>query len=236
MQRQSREMRWKMGDFLFGTIVKQGMVSPGGFLAATIVSLLIGIFIAFMYSRVNHCSPSVLFTLIMVPAIVQLVIMMVNGNIGAGLAVAGAFSLVRFRSIAGKGQEITVIFLAMATGLATGMGYLGIAIIFAVIMMLLYTALSIVKIGQNGRERLLRITIPEDLDYDEVFDSIFKKYTKRSELLEARTTNMGSLYKLQYAVVLKNGAKEKKFLDEIRTRNGNLEVSIGKMLLRTEEL
>ncbi|MBE5996634.1 MAG: DUF4956 domain-containing protein [Lachnospiraceae bacterium] len=225
-----------MGDFLFGTIVKQGMVSPGGFLAATIVSLLIGIFIAFMYSRVNHCSPSVLFTLIMVPAIVQLVIMMVNGNIGAGLAVAGAFSLVRFRSIAGKGQEITVIFLAMATGLATGMGYLGIAIIFAVIMMLLYTALSIVKIGQNGRERLLRITIPEDLDYDEVFDSIFKKYTKRSELLEARTTNMGSLYKLQYAVVLKNGAKEKKFLDEIRTRNGNLEVSIGKMLLRTEEL
>ena len=225
-----------MGDFLFGTIVKQGMVSPGGFLAATIVSLLIGIFIAFMYSRVNHCSSSVLFTLIMVPAIVQLVIMMVNGNIGAGLAVAGAFSLVRFRSIAGKGQEITVIFLAMATGLATGMGYLGIAVIFAVIMMLLYTALSIVKIGQNGRERLLRITIPEDLDYDEVFDSIFKKYTKRSELLEARTTNMGSLYKLQYAVVLKNGAKEKKFLDEIRTRNGNLEVSIGKMLLRTEEL
>ena len=225
-----------MSDFLFGTIVKQGMVSPGGFLAATIVSLLIGVFIAFMYSRQNHCSSSVLFTLIMLPAIVQLVIMMVNGNIGAGLAVAGAFSLVRFRSIAGKGQEITVIFLAMATGLATGMGYLGIAVIFAVIMMALYTVLGILRIGQNGKEKLLKITIPEDLDYDEVFDSIFKKYTKRAELLEARTTNMGSLYKLQYAVVLKNGAKEKKFIDELRVRNGNLEVSCGRMIMRTEEL
>ncbi len=225
-----------MGNFFFGTIVKQGMVSPGGFLAATIVSLLIGVFIAFMYSRLNHCSSSVLFTLIMIPAIVQLVIMMVNGNIGAGLAVAGAFSLVRFRSVAGKGQEITVIFLAMAVGLATGMGYLGIAVIFAVIMMLLYTALHILRVGQGGRERLLKITIPEDLDYDEVFDSIFKKYTKRADLIEARTTNMGSLYKLQYAVVFKNGVKEKKFLDEIRVKNGNLEVSCGKMILRTEEL
>ena len=225
-----------MGNFLFGTVVKQGMVTPGGFLAATIVSLLIGVFIAFMYSRLNHCSPSVLFTLIMVPAIVQLVIMMVNGNIGAGLAVAGAFSLVRFRSIAGKGQEITIIFLAMAVGLATGMGYLGIAIIFALIMMGVYTALHIVKIGGGGRERLLRITIPEDLDYDEVFDGIFKKYAKRCELLEARTTNMGSLYKLQYAVVFKNGVKEKKVLDEIRVKNGNLEVSCGRMITRTEEL
>ena len=225
-----------MSNFFFGTIVRQGMVSPGGFLAATLVSLLIGVFIAFMYSRMNHCSASVMFTLIMLPAIVQLVIMMVNGNIGAGLAVAGAFSLVRFRSIAGKGQEITVIFLAMATGLATGMGYLGIAVIFALIMMALYTVLHVIKIGGNDRERLVRITIPEDLDYDEVFDPILKKYTKRCELLEARTTNMGSLYKLQYAVVFKKGAKEKKFLDEIRVRNGNLEVSCGRMLMRTEEL
>ena len=221
---------------LFGTVIEHGTLSAGGFLLSTLVSLAIGLFIAFMYSRLNRCTNSMALTIIMVPAIVQLVIMMVNGNIGVGLAVAGAFTLVRYRSIPGKGQEMTVIFLAMATGLATGMGYLGVAVVFALIMMGVYTVLHIVNLGTSDKERLVQITVAEDMDYEDALDAVFKKYAKRYELIEARTTNMGSLYRLRYAVIFKKGAQEKKFMDEVRIRNGNLEVSCGRMVLRIEEL
>ena len=217
-----------MNNVLFGTILENGAVTAGGFWAATICSLAIGAFVAFIYSRNNHCSSSMVMTLIMLPAIVQMVIMMVNGNIGAGVAVAGAFSLVRFRSVAGKAQEITAIFLVMAAGLATGMGYLGLAVIFSVVIMIVYMILCTLRVGERNEEREVRITVPEDLDYEGVFDDLFDKYTKENTILSVKTKNMGSLYELRYSVVFRQGISLKQFMDEIRIRNGNLEVSCGR--------
>ena len=225
-----------MSSIIFGSIMESGTVTAAGFWAATVCSLLLGAFAAFAYSRRNHCSVSMLMTLIMLPAIVQLVIMMVNGNIGAGVAVAGAFSLVRFRSAAGRGQEITVIFLVMAAGLATGMGYLGLAVIFTVLIMLLYLVLQMLHIGEKNEERELKITVPEDLDYEGIFDDLLETYTRSNDLVSVRTKNMGSLYELDYSVVLRTGISIKRFMDEIRVRNGNLEVSCGRPAVRADIL
>jgi uncharacterized membrane protein YhiD involved in acid resistance len=167
---------------------------------------------------------------VLLPAIVELVIILVNGNIGAGVAVAGAFSLVRFRSAPGRGREITGIFLAMAVGLAAGMGYLGVAVLFTVLVSGINVALNVLHFGTtDGGIRQLKITIPEDLDYEGRFDDIFKKYLKNYTFDEVRTTNMGSLYRLTLSVTMKDNASSKKFLDELRTRNGNLDLSLGRM-------
>ncbi|MBR2561188.1 MAG: DUF4956 domain-containing protein [Eubacterium sp.] len=225
-----------MNSLLFGTILENGTVTASGFWAATLCSLTIGAFVAFVYSRNNHCSASMVMTLIMLPAIVQLVIMMVNGNVGAGVAVAGAFSLVRFRSVAGRGQEITAIFLVMAAGLATGMGYLGLAAIFSVVIMALYMLLRILHVGERNDERELKITVPEDLDYEGVFDELLEKYTKSAEMISVKTKNMGSLYELCYSIIIKQGISLKQFMDEIRIRNGNMEVSCGRPVSKTDAL
>ncbi len=224
-----------MLNSMFTSIIANGTVTGTTFLEATACSVLLGLFIAFIYSRTNRCSGSFAITLVMLPAIVQVVIMMVNGNIGAGVATAGAFSLVRFRSAAGKGQEITSIFLAMAAGLATGMGYLTIAVLITVILMLICLVMSLAVAGRN-EERTLKIAVPENLDYEGVFDDLFEKYTTRTELIQVRTAEMGSIYKLQYVTSLKKDTGLKKFMDEIRMRNGNLEVSCGRITDSAEEL
>ena len=224
---------------LFGTIVEHGTLSAGGFLLATAVSLGIGLFIAFMYSRLNRCTNSMALTIIMIPAIVQLVIMMVNGNIGVGLAVAGAFTLVRYRSIPGKGQEMTVIFLAMATGLITGMGYLGLAAVFTLAMSLIFMLYNKLDLGASAsadRYKTLRIVVPEDLDYTGVFEDVFSEYTSFCDLVQVKTTNMGSMFKLTYDVKLKDPAREKEMIDRIRCRNGNLEVNVSRQGTSPTEL
>lgn len=214
---------------LFASILTDGTITAGGFLACTLVSLGIGFFMAFVYTLRNHYTKSFLITLALLPAIVQLVIMLVNGNIGAGVAVAGAFSLVRFRSAQGSGQEITSIFLAMAVGLATGMGYLTIAVLFAVIMVAVNLVLTMSRFGEGDKGRqILKITIPEGLDYETVFRGILAKYTTTCTLTEVRTTNMGSLYKLTYEITIAPGTSVKDMIDELRTRNGNLEISVGR--------
>ena len=173
----------------------------------------------------------------MLPAIVELVIILVNGNIGAGVAVAGAFSLVRFRSTPGKGQEITSIFLAMAVGLATGMGYIGVAILFTVLLSILNLILNIAKFGNvDERHRMLKIMVPENIDYEGKFEDIFDKYLSDYTYEEVKTSNMGSLYKITLSVVLKTGISTKALLDEIRTRNVNLDVSLGRQLDNVESL
>lgn len=165
----------------------------------------------------------------MTPVIVELIIMLVNGNLGAGLAVAGAFSLVRFRSAPGSGQEITGIFLAMAAGLAAGMGYIGIAVLVTAVLALILTALLKSGFGEkSAAERILRISIPENLDYETVFDDVLGQYTEASDLTEVRTAEMGSLYKLTYRIRLRKDVSLKKFMDEIRVRNGNLDVIVGR--------
>lgn len=206
-------------------------------LIATAASILLGIGVALVYMYKNTYSKSFVITLLLLPTLVQLVILLVNGNLGTGVAVAGAFSLIRFRSIAGNARDICSIFFAMAIGLATGTGYIGVAVIFFIIIGLVNLLFMSVSFGESSNtEKSLKITIPENLDYSDLFVDIFKKYTASQELLKVRTTNMGSLYELQYQIVLKKDQSEKAFLDAIRTRNGNLPISLGRVSTLKEEL
>jgi hypothetical protein len=208
------------------------------FLLCIAVALVIGIFLAVIYNR-NRCSRSFVVTLALLPAVVCVIIMMVNGNVGAGVAVAGAFSLVRFRSVPGTAREIGTLFLAMAAGLITGMGYLGYAILFSVLMgvvMLLFNQFHFGASKNNAVEKVLRITIPEDLNYGNVFDDIFAQYTSHCEVLSVKTSNMGSLFRLQYQLSLLDESKEKEFIDALRCRNGNLEIAIARQEANTYEL
>lgn len=165
--------------------------------------------------------------MVLLPAVVCVVIMMVNGNIGAGVAVAGAFSLVRFRSAPGSAKDIVTIFLAMGAGLVCGMGYLGYAALFALILGIVMVIYNITAANKTIASQVLRITIPEDLNYTEVFDEVFTEYTSSCELVSTKTTNLGSLYKLRYRVKLKNQSAHKEFLDKLREKNGNLEVGLS---------
>ncbi|MBE5832159.1 MAG: DUF4956 domain-containing protein [Butyrivibrio sp.] len=225
-------------DYIFGSIITNGALTGGTLIIATLCSLVIGCFIAFMYTIKNNYSKSFIITLALLPAIVQMIIMLVNGNIGAGVAVAGTFSLVRFRSAPGSGKEITSIFLAMAAGLATGMGYIGVAAIFTVIITVANLILSSISFNGHGQEeKTLKITIPESLDFEGVFDDIFSRYTDKAELEEVKTSGMGSLYKLTYKIVLRQKASTKGMIDEIRQRNGNLEITCSRpVMVRAEEL
>jgi hypothetical protein len=203
----------------------------GQFLLCLVVALVIGGFLALIYALQNRSSTSFLTTLVLLPAIVCVVIMLVNGNVGAGVAVAGAFSLVRFRSVPGTAREICTLFLAMGAGLICGMGYLGYAILFALPMGLLMLALNRFSLRLPQRPDLnktLRITIPEDLDYCQLFDDLFGEYTSHWESVSVKSTNMGSLFKLTYHLTLKDPSREKEFLDALRCRNGNLEISLSR--------
>ena len=206
-------------------------ISVGQFLLCILVSLAIGIYLAVIYTFKNRYTQSFILTLAMIPAVVCVVIMMVNGNVGAGVAVAGAFSLVRFRSAPGTAKEICAIFLAMGAGIITGMGYLAYGVLFAVILggiMFLYNAVGMGIRRKPFAEKTLVINIPENLDYEGVFQEIMDKYTSRSEWIAVKTTNMGSLFKLTYQVTMKESVSEKEFLDKLRCRNGNLEISLTK--------
>ncbi|HIU10573.1 MAG TPA: DUF4956 domain-containing protein [Candidatus Avidehalobacter gallistercoris] len=196
----------------------------------TAVSLALGLGIALLCMYKTRYTQSFIVTLAIIPAVVQMVIMLVNGNIGAGVAVAGAFSLVRFRSVPGTAREIGMIFLAMAVGLATGMGYVTLAVLFFLVMAAFVLTLSMLRFGagQDG-ERELRITIPENLDYDGLFDDLFCRYTKSAQLERVKTSNMGTLYELDYRVVLRDEQVPKEFLDQLRCRNGNLNIVCGRV-------
>ena len=203
------------------------------FCLCTAASLVLGLGCAWLCMFKSRYTQSFVITLAALPAAVQMVIMLVNGNIGAGVAVAGAFSLVRFRSVPGSAKEIGLIFLAMAIGLATGMGYVVLAVLFFLLMALFLTALSALHFG-GGREqeRELKITIPETLDYDGLFDDLFQQYTDSAQLEQVKTSNMGTLYELHYRIVLKNDQIPKEFLDALRCRNGNLNIVCGKTASR----
>lgn len=220
------------------TAVTTGSVAVGSFLLCILVALVIGFILAAVYKYKNNYTKSFLLTLIILPAIVCVVIMMVNGNIGAGIAVAGAFSLVRFRSVPGNAREITTIFMAMGAGMVCGMGYLGYAMLFTLIMaflMFIFTVLNLGDESENGI-KILSVTIPENLDFNGVFEDLFSKYTDTHKEISVKTVNMGSLYRLKYEIKMKNASEERNFIDDIRTRNGNLEVSILKKESEMQEL
>ena len=195
------------------------------FLLSAAVALVLGGVIALVSRRTNNGSDSLFGALIFLPFLVQLVIMLVNGSVGTGVAVMGAFSLIRFRSAPGSAQDIAVIFLAMTVGLACGMGYIGLAILATLVV----CGISLIRYqlpsGHGGADRDLKITIPEDMDYTGLFDDLFETYTASHNLLSVKTANMGSLFNLRYRVRLKDVKREKAFLDELRFRNGSLEIA-----------
>lgn len=203
------------------------------FLIPLTVSLILGLMLSCIHMYRNKFSRSFIGTLAVLPAIVCVVIMAVNGSIGTGVAVAGAFSLVRFRSAPGTAKEIGALFVAMTVGLLTGMNYILYAVLFTMIigcMIFIYQRTGFGDDRSSGRLKSLRIMIPEDLDYTSVFDDLFRKYTESHELISSKTSNMGSMFKLTYEIVLKNDSDEKEFIDAVRCRNGNLEISISTLL------
>lgn len=214
-----------------------GGVTSGDFLICCIASIVLGCLCALTYMFKHDYSKNFVVTLALMPLIVQMVITLVNGNIGAGIAVMGVFNLVRFRSIPGSAKDIGSVFFAMAIGLATGMGYLMLAALFTAIVGIANIAYVLSPFGkQKEPGKLLKVTIPEDLDYTGIFDDLFDRYTSSHELIEVRTTNMGSLFQLDYQINLKNSEDEKRLIDEIRCRNGNLKVSCGRMVASRDVL
>ena len=199
------------------------------FLLSLLFALIIGLIMAFGYTVKNRYTKSFVLTIALLPAIVCVVIMVVNGNIGAGIAVMGAFSLVRFRSAPGTAKEIIMIFSAMGAGLLAGMGSLPLSIIFSIILTGIFILYNCITFGKGGQEKfkVLTVTIPEDLDYSEIFDDIFAEYTSSYELIKVKTTNMGSMFRLTYNISLKDPKKEKAMIDIIRERNGNLDITVS---------
>ena len=207
------------------------VISVTDFLFCLGCSLALGLVMAFAYMYRTRYTKSFVITLALLPAVVCVVIMLVNGNVGTGVAVAGAFSLVRFRSVPGTAKEICTLFLAMGAGLIAGMGYLGFAVLFTLVMCAVFVLYNCLDFGTKKNVATFKtftITIPEDLDYSGVFDDIFAEYTRSHDLVRVKTTNMGSMFKLTYNVELRDAAKEKEMVDKIRCRNGNLEIAVSK--------
>lgn len=222
-----------MFDSFFRGIFDSDMtrvISIPDFLMCIGVSLLIGLILAFSFMYRSRFTKSFMVTLALLPAVVCVIIMMVNGNVGTGVAVAGAFGLVRFRSIPGTAREITMLFLAMGAGLIVGMGYFGFALLFTVIMCFLsiiYTQFDFGFTKNMAMYKTMTVTIPENLDYTGIFDDIFKEYTRNCELIHVKTTNMGSMFRLTYNLTMRDASLEKEMIDKLRCRNGNLEIEVS---------
>ena len=203
-------------------------------LVCFVVSIVLGFIIAVVHNINKNSNKNFLVTLILLPLIVNVIIMMVNGNLGTSVAILGAFSLIRFRSTPGSSKDLLSIFLAMAVGLSTGMGQIYFALMFTFIACGLIVLLEKTNILSGYNSKILKIVVPEDLDYEGIFDDVFNKYTDKSELLKSKTINMGSLYELEYRIVIKNGIKEKNLIDDIRIKNGNLKVMLSNQLKENE--
>lgn len=211
-------------------LLNEGYIVPrvGMILLCIGAALILGLITSLLYMYKNSYNRGFAAALVLLPMVVAAVVSVVNGNIGIGIAVGGAFGLVRFRSAPGTARDILAIFLAMAAGLICGSGYVALALIVVVLVCLIGFILLSVGFGGKGfKSRMLRITVPESLDYTGAFDDIFRKYTTSCELEKVKTTNMGSLYKLFYKIDLKDPRKEKEMIDAIRVRNGNLEIVCG---------
>ena len=207
------------------------VISVTDFILCLGFSLVLGLVMAFSYMYRTRYTKSFVITLALLPAVVCVVIMLVNGNVGTGVAVAGAFSLVRFRSVPGTAKEICTLFLAMGAGLIAGMGYLGFAVLFTLVMCIVFVLYNRLDFGTKKNSETFKtftITIPEDLDYSGMFDDIFAEFTISHDLVRVKSTNMGSMFKLTYNVMLRDISREKEMIDKIRCRNGNLEIVVSK--------
>ena len=231
-----------MPDSLFRGLFDSDLtrvISLPDFLLCVGCSLILGLLIALAYLYRTRCTRSFVVTLALLPAVVCVVIMMVNGNVGTGVAVAGTFGLVRFRSAPGTAREICAVFLAMAAGLIAGMGYLAYAFVFTVILCAAFVIYNRLELGAGKKAaayKVVQITIPEDLDYTGVFDEVFAQYASSWELVNVKTTNMGSMFRLTYYITLPTADREKDLIDSLRRRNGNLEIMVSRQDTTTTEL
>ncbi|MGI6216683.1 MAG: DUF4956 domain-containing protein [Coriobacteriales bacterium] len=223
-----------MSDYIFTSILGDtssvaATVSSTGFMICSLTSIILGAAVAAIYMFKHTYSKNFVITLALLPLIVQMVILLVNGNLGAGIAVMGVFNLVRFRSVPGSAKDICSVFFAMAIGLATGMGFVVLAIIFTIIVGIVNIIYVISPFGkQKQPAKVLKITVPEDMDYEGVFEDVLSNYTDEFSLESVQTTNMGSLFQLEYSIHMKGEGHEKQMIDEIRCLNGNLKISCGR--------
>lgn len=226
-----------MLSHLFYDIFTDTAVDPTMMMLAIGVSLLLGLAVAKVYQFKTVYSKSFVMSLALLPTLIAIVIFLVNGSLGAGVAVMGAFSLIRFRSAPGGAKELVSIFLVMTIGIAIGMGYLVFATVFTLIMSLVMLLLEVVNFGQMKHSmRQLTIVIPESLDYESIFDDIFNKAANHVELANVKTSDMGSLFKIKYIIQLNGRMTEKELIDALRTRNGNLEIAISRYITKENEL
>lgn len=209
---------------MFNSIINDG-ITLINFIICVLTALILGFLVSFVHMKTSKSNSNFITALVILPLIVSIIILLINGNLGTGIAIAGAFSLVRFRSIPANSREILSVFLAMTIGLAVGTGFIAFAVIFTVICILTLFILFKLNFGvDNNTDRILKICIPEDLNYIDAFDDIFDEYLKKCDLEKAKTINMGSMFELTYRVNLKDGVNEKELIDKVRVRNGNLKV------------
>lgn len=209
---------------MFDSIIN-GNIDLISFIIILISSLLLGLLIAFVHMKGGKSSKNFFITLTVLPLLVASIILTTNGSLGTAVAIMGSFSLIRFRSIPGTSKEITSVFFSMVIGVVLGTGYILVAFLLTIFISLIIIILDKVKIGEKTKE--LKVIVPEDLDYTDMFEEIFNKYTSKHELIKSSTTNMGSMFELKYEIILKEDINEKEFIDEIRVRNGNLRVTLS---------
>lgn len=218
---------------MFNSILNNNLTFESAFICM-ISSLVLGLILALVHMQSERYSKNFIIVLALLPLLVQVVIMMVNGNLGTSVAILGAFSLIRFRSMPGTSRELLSIFFAMAIGLSTGMGQIVFAFVFTILTSIMILTLTKTKFGERKiKNKVLKIVVPEDLDYTTIFDDTLDNYTNSHLLIKAKTTNMGSLFELTYLVNLKD-INEKEFMDEIRCKNGNLLVMLTQELVENE--
>lgn len=215
---------------MFNNVIETaGNVTAGEFFICVGSALIMGFLTSLIYMathRKEGYSQSYVFTIIMLPAIVSLILLLINTTAGA-LSLAGAFTLVRFRSVAGDPKDIAYIFFAMAVGTACGIGCVGYAVVFFVVLGIILFALSEINFGGSKKSHMtLKITIPENLDYQGVFEPVLNKYTAFHKLRRVKTTNFGTLFELIYSVDVPDSCDQKKFIDELRTLNGNMNINL----------
>ena len=219
-----------MSDTVFSSVLTEGSLSAGTYVLLLAAALVLGAVIALVYTIRGDYTKSFVVTLALLPAMVTAVILMVSGSLGAGVAVAGTFSLVRFRSAPGSAREIGAVFLSMATGLACGMGCPLAAAVLTLAVSAVYLGYMFSSFGEKrggDLRKTLQITVPEDLEYGGIFDDLFSEYTTQARMTRVKTTNLGSLNRLTYEITLRRPGVEKAFLDALRCRNGNLEISLA---------
>ena len=234
-----------MFDWIVKSIIEKGAnadngqltIKPWMFFTCVGVAVLLGLIAALCYMFKNQFSKTLVITIAILPPIVCVLIMLVSGSIGAAVAVGGVFALTRFRSAQGSAREIAQIFLSMAVGLTTGLGYIYIAIILVVLIEAMLIIFSLTKFGESSsKRRTLKVSIPEELDYTNIFDDLFEKYSTNHTLIKVKLKNLGTIFQLTYDVHLKDVKEEKKFIDEIRVRNANLDVICSRVITNSDEL